>query len=539
MDHIGTEGILVATMEGRRRFPLWVSNLLVFGFLCAAAVGYFLWQIHATRETFFSKMKAMTELVARIIELNARGAVLSQKTTEEILYTFLGNTARFVDYLDAVEPFNSEELTEFAKEARLSGISILRADKTRVEGPVQWFTDAAYTFDPGPRLDYAKDRHLYIFSWPRQEIKGWVVIGIEAAKIESLQEQLGLPTVIETITTFPGISYIRTAASEPLSPPGQPSPALLIVKRGQTPVAESKFIIDNQEITIGLDASPLSESVKKLRRDFLLFSGVLVCLGTLLSFLLYRQQSRHVEAIRVYERRMSEQREDAALGRTAASIAHEIRNPLNSLSMGLQRLHIEGNELNGEHRHFIEIMLDAVHRANSIVTGLLDYASPHYSNPQQVRIDLLIDNIIPLYQARCAEQGIAITTDVTCTDPVPGDPKRLSQVLENLLKNAIEAQPHGGFISIEITRTAGSVMMVMTNGGFTLSPEQAERITEPYFTTKTSGTGLGLAIARRIITAHGGELHVHPLPENRVRIGFHLPVCSGSTVHQSYEYHTS
>jgi signal transduction histidine kinase len=313
-----------------------------------------------------------------------------------------------------------------------------------------------------------------------------------------------------------------------------PSPGLLISERGRTPVAESKFIIDNQEITIGLDASPLSESVKKLRRDFLLFSGVLVCLGALLSFLLYRQQSRHVEAIRVYERKMSEQREDAALGRTAASIAHEIRNPLNSLSMGLQRLHMEGTELAGEHRHFIEIMLDAVHRANSIVTGLLDYASPHYSNPQPVRLDLLIANIIPLYQARCAEQGITLTTDVACTDPVSGDQKRLSQVVVNLLKNAVEAQPNGGFITIAITRVAGTVVMDVTNGGFTLSPEQAERITEPYFTTKPSGTGLGLAIARRIITAHGGELHVHPLPENRVRIAFHLPVFSGSTNHPSH-----
>jgi two-component system sensor histidine kinase HydH len=106
--------------------------------------------------------------------------------------------------------------------------------------------------------------------------------------------------------------------------------------------------------------------------------------------------------------------------------------------------------------------------------------------------------------------------------------------VENLLTNAVEAQPNGGFITIAITRAAGAVAMDVTNGGFTLSPEQAERITEPYFTTKPSGTGLGLAIARRIITAHGGELHVHPLPESRVRIGFHLPVFAGSTNHPSH-----
>ena len=517
-------------MEGKTRFPLWVSNLFVFGFLCAVAVGYFLWQIHTTREAFFSKMQAMTELVGRIIELNARGAVLSQQTTEEILFTFLGNTARFVDYLDTIEPFKTEELTEFAKEARLSGICIFRADKTHVEGPAQWFKEASHILDSAPYLNYDKSHHLYTFSWPRQEIKGWVVIGIEAAKIESLQQQLGLPNVIETMTRLPGISYIRTALLEKNSHPNSPSSTLIMVEHGQSAAVESKFIIDKQEITIGLDASPLTQSVKTLWRDFLLFSGALVCMGMLLSYLLYRQQSLHIDAIRTYERKMSEERQDAALGRAAASIAHEIRNPLNSLSMGLQRLKIEGNELNHEHRHFIEIMLDAVHRTNSIVTGLLHYASPQYSNPQQVRLDLLIENIVPLYQARCTHQGIELETHITSRDPVAGDPGLLSQVIENLLKNAVEAQPQRGFLKIEISRTGDNVIMTMTNGGFSLPPEQVDRMTEPYFTTKASGTGLGLAIARRIITEHGGQLSVNPLPGKTIAIRIDLPASIKNTI---------
>jgi signal transduction histidine kinase len=251
-------------------------------------------------------------------------------------------------------------------------------------------------------------------------------------------------------------------------------------------------------------------------------------MGMLLSYLLYRQQALHIDAIRTYERKMSEQRQDAALGRTAASIAHEIRNPLNSLSMGLQRLHIEGNELNHEHRNFIEIMLDAVHRANSIVTGLLHYASPQYSNPQKVRLDALIENIVPLYQARCAQKRIELKTLITCRDPIKGDPGLLTQVIENLVKNAVEAQPNGGFLKIEIMRTDSNVVMAMTNGGFSLPPEQADRITEPYFTTKPSGTGLGLAIARRIITEHGGQLTVNPLPGNTITIKINLPASSDS-----------
>ena len=227
------------------------------------------------------------------------------------------------------------------------------------------------------------------------------------------------------------------------------------------------------------------------------------------------------------------------MGRAAASIAHEIRNPLNSLSMGLQRLHMEANELKDEHRQFIEIMLDAVRRTNSIVTGLLEYASPQYSASQEVRLDLLVQNILPLYQARCAQQGVTLKTEVACKDPIAGDPGRLSQVIENMLKNAVEAQPHGGFIDIAITRTTAGVIMAMTNGGFSLSSEDAERITEPYFTTKSSGTGLGLAIARRIITAHGGHLQVDPRPGNTVTIQFQLPLYSNSHTHHKDRLHSS
>ena len=193
----------MATMEGKKRLPLWVSNLLVFGFLCAVVVGYFVWQIQATRETFISKMKAVTELVARIIEVNARGAVLSQQTTEEILFTFLGNTARFVDYLDSVEPFNTKELTEFAKEVRLSGISILRADTTQVQGPDNWYTEPAPALEPVPRLNYDKNQHLYIFSWPSTKKRGLVSTFRTRSSYEILQRMLipdpgigGLPLIL-------------------------------------------------------------------------------------------------------------------------------------------------------------------------------------------------------------------------------------------------------------------------------------------------------------------------------------------------------
>jgi signal transduction histidine kinase len=84
----------------------------------------------------------------------------------------------------------------------------------------------------------------------------------------------------------------------------------------------------------------------------------------------------------------------------------------------------------------------------------------------------------------------------------------MAELLENLLKNGIEAQPEGGFVRIDLAPVSEGVKLTVTSGGCTLSAEQIERLGEPYFTTKTRGTGLGLALCRRIAEAHGGSLRI-------------------------------
>lgn len=513
---------MVARADAKARFPLWVSNLLVFGFLFVVVVGYFFWQARVTRNSFISSMRPATGLVASVIRLNARGALLSQEVSEEILNTFLGNTARFIDYLDSIEPFTTEELTGFARETRLVGIYISRERDGHVEGPIAWSQNLPRLFDSKPRLQYDAGSHLYLYYFPRQNRPGWVMVGVEAAKIESLQKQLGISGAVAAISSLPGVKYVTTAAPKA----GAPLTSVAIADRGGSPVAEAKVVIDTTELTVGLDAAHLGTAISRLWRDFFIFSTALAALGMLLSYLLYRQQSRHVAQIRSYERRISAEQQDAALGRAAAAIAHEIRNPLNALSMGLQRLHIEGKELRGENRKLIEVMGEAVHRTNSIVTGLLHYAAPYTVSHEPVRIDLLVENMAQLYLPRCAEQQIRVSRNISLQQPVSGDADLLGQAVENLLKNAVEAQPRGGFIAIELARRGVEASLTITNGGFALTPEQAQQMTEPYFTTKAGGTGLGLAITRRIVQAHGGRISMTPLPDQVIEIAVFLPIAA-------------
>ena len=112
---------------------------------------YFLWQIRQARHAFQEHVTDHARLVAEVIHMNARNAVFSREVTEEILRTFLGNTARFVNYLDTVEPFTPEELTAFAAETQLSGITIFGCrDCTAIAGPPGLFSriSRAYRFLP-------------------------------------------------------------------------------------------------------------------------------------------------------------------------------------------------------------------------------------------------------------------------------------------------------------------------------------------------------------------------------------------------------
>ncbi|HIJ20124.1 MAG TPA: GHKL domain-containing protein [Deltaproteobacteria bacterium] len=104
-----------------------------------------------------------------------------------------------------------------------------------------------------------------------------------------------------------------------------------------------------------------------------------------------------------------------------------------------------------------------------------------------------------------------------------GDPDLLGQVAENLLKNAIEAQPEGGSIRLTVEKEGEDACFRVRNAGFDLKPEEADRIFDPYFTTKADGTGLGLTISRRIVEAHGGHMEVSVPETGMVEISVCLP----------------
>jgi signal transduction histidine kinase len=289
-------------------------------------------------------------------------------------------------------------------------------------------------------------------------------------------------------------------------------------------VAETRVSMVNEDLVLGMEAEFLYDRIRQIWREFFIFSALLATLGIFFSWLLHRFQTGHLNQVRRFERKLARQREDAILGQSAASIAHEIRNPLNSIGMGLQRIQMEAEDLSQEHHELISTMLKAVDRTNSIVKNIRRYAGPLEARKQPLHMDQLLSSLLPLYQRECDDRGIVVSHEIQFTGTIAGDRKLLEEAFENLIKNGIEAQPKGGFLKLGIHRTSEAGVLAVENGGFKLPPESVDWILEPYYTTKTRGTGLGLAITQRIISAHGGRMELSVPEEGVLRTRVYLPL---------------
>jgi len=508
----------------RGKVPLWVANLFVFGFLFCAVIAYFLWQVQKAKEDFLAHVQEHAVMLAEVVQLSARGGVLSKQAAEGILEALLGNTARFVDHLDTVEPFMADELAAFSQEAGLAGIAIKRKRGTYVEGPPKWLPNQSLACAPVARLRHLSKDHLYLFSLTREGGEGCVMVGITDARIRSIEEHLGLDNVIRTLAGIPRMSYVKLQTPSPSREKGSDAPAVTMKDQDGLRVAEARVPMDGKEIAVALDAGYLDRAIERLWRDFFIFSIALASLGVVLSLILYQYQAAHLAQVKQFERQIALERESATLGRAAAAIAHEVRNPLNVLGMGLQRLQIEGDDISDDHRHLIDLMLDAVKRANRSVEGLLRYARPQRPLKKPIRLDRIVADMLHLYAPHCEALGITVLQQITCQKSISGDPGLLGQVVENLLKNAMEAQPDGGVIHVEVAREDQGVCLRVKNRGFLMETGEAERILEPYFTTKAEGTGLGLTLSRRIIEAHGGRITVRVSEPGTVEITAWLPI---------------
>jgi signal transduction histidine kinase len=219
------------------------------------------------------------------------------------------------------------------------------------------------------------------------------------------------------------------------------------------------------------------------------------------------EDSRLVEENVRLERRISHSERLAALGRMAATVAHEVRNPLSAIKSIAQVMR-EDEYLKREYGRDLELIVGETDRLSRSVTQMLSFArSSAPSKDEPRRVGELLDSVLLLFQKEAANRKVAFKAEIEpSNEELDGaTAASLRDALTNLLLNALQATPAGGRVSLSTRIEDGKLSISVTDSGPGVAPEQRERIWEPFFTTKQRGTGLGLAIVRKRIEEVGGE----------------------------------
>lgn len=229
----------------------------------------------------------------------------------------------------------------------------------------------------------------------------------------------------------------------------------------------------------------------------------------------------------------------ASLGEMAASVAHEVRNPLASIKTSMQMLLDDlasaASEarssssslfaLDDGMRESVLVVLKEVERLDSIVRDLLLFSRPRSLHRVACSIVEISESVLRLVDAQCAKIGVIINRVYSDVPLVPVDMAQMEQVLINLFYNALQAMPDGGILTISCQVTSpGWLEVSVGDTGVGIAPDQLERIFQPFFTTKAHGIGLGLPISRRLVEDHHGRLLVESQPGYGATFTVRLPL---------------
>ncbi len=213
------------------------------------------------------------------------------------------------------------------------------------------------------------------------------------------------------------------------------------------------------------------------------------------------------------EKRLYEAEHLSRVGQLASGIAHEIRNPLNYISLAIDHLKAEMLPRCGDNCSELEELADKikeeVRRANYMVVNFMNYGRPLKLRRTEIVYDELLAKVLPVLQSRLTEQHVVVERQIPADlPPLWIDGELFRNCILNFVSNASQAMPDGGTITLGALLEGGQVKLTFCDQGSGISPDDIGKIFQPYFTTKDVGIGLGLAITERIIKEHGGGIEV-------------------------------
>lgn len=293
---------------------------------------------------------------------------------------------------------------------------------------------------------------------------------------------------------------------------------------------------DMGTLIVGISPEKLSERIAVLQRHLMRQTAIVAVLSLLLLAAAWAliwgllRRARGLEAQAVEAERL------AYLGTLASGLAHEIRNPLNALSLNMQMMHEEiatGQAEGPTTGRLLSITQSEIGRLEGLVTDFLTYARPRPPEREAVAPAALFERVREVLAADLARLRARVDLrDESDGARLHGDPAQLTQLLLNLVQNALAAAVDAGrapWIELAAVAVDGEVALEVSDNGCGIAEEARERVFEVFYSTKKGGTGLGLAIVRRIAQNHGGRVEIESKPGQGATFRVLLPAAPEAT----------
>lgn len=367
----------------------------------------------------------------------------------------------------------------------------------------------------------------------RRSGTGTLIIAFDEDGFRHRSARFSIQRAIEEASNDPGIGYLIMVdqRGKTLGLPGEsmesqkgkrtpeiPVPGTTGVRTGRIASGNRNFLEFITPVSIGsayegmmrlgLDTDIVDQVHRKSRGNIFISMGFMMAIAFLSMLLLYKNQNRYLGKMEEMQRRIHQAERLSALGRLAAGVAHEIRNPLNAISMAVQRLQRDTPHM------LTEVIRDEIKRLNQIIEEVLSVSKSRNLEFTRHNVTELLDQLAVLMGEEAESKGITLKTQWEDTPLIVSmDLEKMKQALLNIIKNAIESISKEGSITLSARLIGkGEVSIGISDTGTGLSPEEIKHVFELDYTTKDKGLGLGLPLAYEIIQGHGGAIRVTSQP---------------------------
>lgn len=551
--------------------------------LLVLAVLYVFFQARSLKQAFLLQTENKGVAVAKAIEASVRSAIVGNALLEDLIGQRLLDNARLIDQLLLARNVDQALLKQISGMNRLQKIDLLNQagqpwDLAALSATIALERDGQHISQPrqqmktivwGKRWQLAKGNDKNTGAEPPASIKrkefwkgsafgaavgarsfpGVIAVHANADYILNFEKEIGVQTQIENLGRHSNSEFIAFLDSnlnvvahtdrgrigqreiDPLLKRAkgdvQPFGQVVVSSDGKRyfevvePVANLGFL------RIGLSVESMEAAWQNSLQAIVILGTAIVAAGILGMAAIFHNQNSHILEVKALEIEVLHRERLSALGSLSATVAHEVRNPLNAISMGLQRLKIEfqPTEDREQYSHLTELMLGEARRLNSIVEQFLSLARPVVIKAEALPVPEILKELAVLQESHARESNVQIQVIAAPNlPPLSADPSHLTQVLLNLMLNGLQAMPEGGTLTLEAKTSNGNFLIAVTDTGSGIAADNLRRIFEPYFTTSAKGTGLGLAISRRIIEDHGGRITVTSEVGQGARFEISLPL---------------